>query len=52
MRMNGVLIAQTTPRGGIISGKSSIMQLDAWNWEDALIFKNVGIGLETLENYS
>ena len=45
MRMNGVLIAQTTPRGGVISGKSSIMQLDAWNWEDALIVKNVGIHL-------
>ena len=35
MRPNGVLIAQVTPRGGTISGTSSIMQLDAWNWEDA-----------------
>tara|TARA_B100001248_G_C27354912_1_gene443292 strand:- start:57 stop:1349 length:1293 start_codon:yes stop_codon:yes gene_type:complete len=52
MRMNGVLIAQTTPRGGIISGKSSIMQLDAWNWEDALIFKNVGIHLNWPTPYS
>ena len=52
MRMNGVLIAQTTPRGGIISGKSSIMQLDAWNWEDALIFKNVGIHLNWPSPYT
>ena len=52
VRMNGVLIAQTTPRGGIISGKSSIMQLDAWNWEDALIFKNVGIHLNWPTPYS
>ena len=37
MRPNGVLIAQTTPRGGTISGTSSIVQLDAWNWEDAAI---------------
>ena len=35
MRPNGVLMAQVTPRGGILSGTSSIVQLDAWNWEDA-----------------
>ena len=35
MRPNGVFIAQVAPRGGTISGTSSIMQLDAWNWEDA-----------------
>jgi len=37
MRPNGVLIGQITPRGGIISGTSSIVQFDAWNWEDAVI---------------
>ncbi|MDD7913869.1 amidohydrolase family protein [Polaribacter ponticola] len=37
MRPNGVLMAQITPRGGTISGTSSIVQLDAWNWEDASI---------------
>lgn len=37
MRPNGILIAQTTPRGGRISGTSSIVQLDAWNWEDAAL---------------
>ena len=35
MRPNGVLMAQITPRGGTISGTSSVVQLDAWNWEDA-----------------
>ncbi len=35
MRPNGVLIAQVVPRGGRISGKSSVVQLDAWNWKDA-----------------
>jgi len=35
VRSNGILIAQPTPSGGIISGTSSIVQLDAWNWEDA-----------------
>lgn len=37
MRPNGVLMAQVTPRGGTFSGTSSIVQLDAWNWEDAAI---------------
>ncbi|WP_378185096.1 amidohydrolase family protein [Aquimarina sp. W85] len=37
MRPNGVLVAQVTPRGGRISGTSSIVQLDAWNWEDAVL---------------
>ncbi|WP_378176702.1 amidohydrolase family protein [Aquimarina sp. SS2-1] len=45
MRPNGVLIAQTTPRGGWISGTSSIVQLDAWNWEDAAIKTDDGIHL-------
>ena len=35
IRSNGVLLAQVTPSGGIVSGTSSITQLDAWNWEDA-----------------
>ncbi len=45
MRPNGVLIAQVTPRGGTISGTSSIVQLDAWNWEDATIKVDDGIHL-------
>ena len=43
MRPNGVLMGQITPRGGRISGTSSIVQFDAWNWEDALIKENDGI---------
>jgi len=45
MRPNGVLLAQITPRGGTISGTSSIVQLDAWNWEDAAIKVDDGIHL-------
>lgn len=44
-RPNGVLIAQIRPNGGRISGTSSIVQLDAWNWKDALIKENDGIHL-------
>jgi hypothetical protein len=42
-RSNGVLLAQVVPQGGIIAGTSSIMQLDAWNWEDAAYRKDDGI---------
>ena len=44
-RPNGILIAQITPRGGTISGTSSIVQLDAWNWKDAVLKENDGIHL-------
>ena len=45
LRPNGVLLAQVTPRGGTISGTSSVVQLDAWNWEDAVIKGDDGIHL-------
>lgn len=45
VRSNGVLLAQATPRGGLISGTSSIMELDGWNWEDAVYKKDDGIHL-------
>ena len=32
---NGILLAQIVPQGSLISGTSSIVQLDAWNYEDA-----------------
>ena len=43
MRPNGVLMGQITPRGGTISGTSSIVQFDAWNWEDAIVKQNDAI---------
>jgi len=52
MRPNGVLIAQVSPRGGLISGSSSVMQLDAWNWEDAIITTDEGIHLHGPNPYS
>ena len=35
VRSNGILLAQITPNGGIISGQSSVVELEGWNWEDA-----------------
>ena len=42
---NGILIAQVTPRGGRISGTSSVVQLNAWTWQEALLKENDGIHL-------
>lgn len=35
LRSNGILLAQIAPQGGLFTGTSSIVHLDAWNWEDA-----------------
>ena len=35
LRLNGILLAHTIPGGQLIAGQSSVVQLDAWNWEDA-----------------
>ncbi|MEN9999670.1 MAG: hypothetical protein RI922_2660 [Bacteroidota bacterium] len=43
VRTNGVLFSQATPRGGEISGTSSVMAMDGWNWEDATILADDGI---------
>lgn len=43
VRTNGVLMAQATPRGGDISGTSSVMALSGWNWEDATILQDDGV---------
>lgn len=43
LRSNGILLAQITPQEGLISGQSSIVQLDAWNWEDAAYKVDEGI---------
>jgi imidazolonepropionase-like amidohydrolase len=43
VRSNGILLAQITPQGGVVSGSSSIVQLDAWNWEDAAYKTDEGI---------
>jgi imidazolonepropionase-like amidohydrolase len=52
VRPNGILMAQITPRGGRISGTSSVVQLDAWNWKDALIKEDDGIHLNWPATFS
>lgn len=45
VRSNGILMAQPTPEGGLVSGQSSVVVLDAWNWEDAAYKKDIGLHL-------
>lgn len=44
-RFNGILLAEAAPAGGVISGTSSVMNLDGWNWEDAAHTRDVAIHL-------
>ena len=52
MRPNGVLLAQIAPNGGVISGSSSVVQLDAWNWEDAVIKYDQGVHINWPSPYT
>jgi imidazolonepropionase-like amidohydrolase len=52
VRTNGVLMAQVTPRGGRISGTSSVMNLDGWNWEDATLKADDGVHINWPGYYS
>lgn len=40
VRTNGVLLTQPVLSGGVFRGTSSVMNLDAWNWEDAVVAKD------------
>jgi len=45
LKTNGILMANIVPDGGLISGSSSVVQLDAWNWEDAAVKMENGLHL-------
>jgi imidazolonepropionase-like amidohydrolase len=36
-RSNGVLLALTAPTGGLLSGRSAVIQLDGWTWEEMML---------------
>lgn len=44
-RANGILLATTAPSGGILSGRSSLMMLDGWTWEDMALQQDLGMHL-------
>lgn len=43
LRSQGILLANVVPEGGSVSGTSSVVQLDAWNWEDAVYKMDNGV---------
>jgi imidazolonepropionase-like amidohydrolase len=43
LRSNGILMASITPEGQVISGTSSVVQLDAWTWQDAAYAMDNGL---------
>ncbi len=45
LRSNGILLANVIPQGSLLTGSSSVVQLDAWNWEDAAYKTDAGIHL-------
>ncbi|TXE10091.1 amidohydrolase family protein [Seonamhaeicola algicola] len=51
MRPNGVLLGQITPRGARLTGTSSIVQFDAWNWEDAAVKADDAVHLNWPQNF-
>jgi imidazolonepropionase-like amidohydrolase len=36
LRSNGILMASIVPEGSFLAGSSSVVQLDAWTWDDAV----------------
>ena len=45
LRSNGILVANIVPQGSFLAGSSSVVQLDAWNWEDASYKTDAGMHL-------
>ena len=42
-RANGVLVALSAPTGGLIAGRSAVMVLDGWTWEDMTLKADAGM---------
>lgn len=45
-RSNGVLVAVAAPSGGIISGRSAVIMLDGWTWEDMTLKADAALHIQ------
>ena len=45
-RSNGILVALTAPRGGLISGTGALLELDGWTWEEMTLKAPVALFVE------
>jgi len=51
VRTNGVLMGQIAPKGGTISGSSSLVHFDGWNWQDATVRADEGVYMNWPQRY-
>ncbi|MEL7239004.1 MAG: amidohydrolase family protein, partial [Planctomycetota bacterium] len=42
-RANGVLLCNSHPSGGLVSGQGSVMQLDGWTYEEMTVLESAGV---------
>lgn len=45
-RSNGILLALSAPVGGVVSGKSAVLQLDGWTYEDLAVKSEVALHID------
>jgi imidazolonepropionase-like amidohydrolase len=45
-RSNGVLLALTAPYGGLISGRSAVIQMDGWTYEDLALAGDAALHIQ------
>jgi len=45
-RSNGILLALAAPYGGLMSGRSAVIQLDGWTWEDMALKPDVALHIQ------
>jgi imidazolonepropionase-like amidohydrolase len=45
LRSQGILMANIVPQGSFLAGSSSLVQLDAWNYQDAAVKTDAGMHL-------
>ncbi len=49
-RANGILLAVAAPSGGLVAGRSSLMMLDGWTWEDMSLQADTGMHIRWPRN--
>jgi len=45
-RANGILLTLAAPYGGLISGRSGVIQLDGWTWEDMALKPDAALHIQ------
>lgn len=51
LRYCGITTAQIVPQGGLVSGTSSVVALEGWNWEDAAYVADNGVHVNWPDRY-